>query len=465
MFKRYLILLMLLAASVVGVQAQETPIAPIIAVDRGNIYTINPVHGSVTQLTHYDKDSYSDLPGWQDDLALSPDGHWLAYLRTPPFFIDGLRDNVIGNYGDTPANIMLLDLTTGVETMVAGQEANVSVNRPIEWWYRREVQWSADSTRLAYVESNFVRGGQDTHVMLFDTRTSELNMLYDSPEPIWRMAWMGDHIYADNTVLTPDGTVIAQWYPHDGMTIEHFMHYQGRDLLIVSSADVVRNENKVYVRDMLTGELGVIEGVEASMSAAQAEGSLAFFKDDNDTRPLYVVNPLTGAAYHPPTEAPYAVSFTHSRDGKQFAYVLINTSVNISDLNGHDLTVDFAADTVIWGHKQYTVTDADGQQKGIFEPTSDFENTKRCGSLPAVGLVASGEGRVIEGSTPNRIRTEPNTEANVIGQIPAGATFTVVDGQQGVCSGSIRWAQVSYENITGWTAEGADGQAFLEAVK
>jgi hypothetical protein len=57
-----------------------------------------------------------------------------------------------------------------------------------------------------------------------------------------------------------------------------------------------------------------------------------------------------------------------------------------------------------------------------------------------VGLVAGGQGKVIVGSGSNRIRKEPNADADKIGKIPESATFTVVDGQQGVCSDGIRWA-------------------------
>ena len=189
-----------------------------------------------------------------------------------------------------------------------------------------------------------------------------------------------------------------------------------------------------------------------------------FIKDDNDTRPWYVIDPQSGAIYNSPRQDPYAVDFTFSPDGKQFAYILIGTSVNITDLKGKDLVVDLPANAIMWGSKQYTVADKAGMQNEAFTPNHDFESPRRCGSLPAVGLVAGGEGRVIAGSTANRIRSAPDTEAEQLGQIPAGELFDVVDGQQGVCSGGIRWAQVSYDGVTGWTAEGANGQVFLEAV-
>jgi hypothetical protein len=53
---------------------------------------------------------------------------------------------------------------------------------------------------------------------------------------------------------------------------------------------------------------------------------------------------------------------------------------------------------------------------------------------------------------PNRIRTEPNFGAPVVGWIPAGGVFDVGGGP--VCDGSVHWWYVNYNGIVGWTAEG-----------
>ncbi len=69
------------------------------------------------------------------------------------------------------------------------------------------------------------------------------------------------------------------------------------------------------------------------------------------------------------------------------------------------------------------------------------------------------EARVMPG-TPNNIRAQANVDATRVGQIPAGAVFTVLDGPQ--CNGGITWWYVNYNGVTGWTAEAAGSEQFLE---
>lgn len=69
-------------------------------------------------------------------------------------------------------------------------------------------------------------------------------------------------------------------------------------------------------------------------------------------------------------------------------------------------------------------------------------------------LTVGGQGRVTPG-LPNLLRTAPGTAANsqVIGQIPGGGQFSVLSGPS--CGNDGRWWwQVSYQGLTGWTAEG-----------
>ncbi len=465
MFKRPILVLvlgLLLLASVV--QAQDK-IAPIVAVSKGDFYTINPDDGTVKQVTDHQQRLYSDQPSSQRDLAISPDGHYLAYRQTPEFFIQAVHNNEIGNYGESPSDIMLLDLTTGQERAIV-QHRGV-VKDKLEWRYRGSLAWSPDSTRLIYFEyhNSFEKVNRTGQIISYNTVTSQLTTLIDSSESIWRLSWYGDTIVADTSVYTSAGAPVSKFFLNDGMTSNYALHYQGHDYVIVDSADVIPHKGRLYVMDVLTGDHGVINGLQSSISAVTPENSLVFIKDDNDTRPWYVINPQTGEKFIPPNQAPYAVDYTFAPDGQHFAYIRLNTSVNISDMNGKEIEVDFKASTIIWGGKQYTVATETGDQSAPVMPTNDFDNAKRCGTLPAVGLVKGGQGKVIVGGGPNRVRNAPNADADKIGQIPEGATFNVVDGQQGVCSDSIRWVQVVYDGVTGWTAEGADGQVFLEVVQ
>lgn len=467
MFKRLLLILilgLLLAAS--AVQAQDT-LPPIIAVSNTDFYAINPTDGSVKQLTDHHRRLYSDQPRSQRDLAISPDGRYLAYRQTPDFFIQAAHKNEIGNYGESPSDIMLLDLTTGQERAVVQHRGNVKDS--LQWWYRSSLAWSPDSTQLVYFQNHtsFEKVNRTGQIISFEVATSQRTVIADATEPIWRLRWSGNNIVADTNVYSSAGSLVTSYALNDRMTSNYSFPYHGNDYVMVDSAAVIPHDGRVYVMDLMTGEYSVVDGYESSVSATSPENSFVFVKDDNDTRPSFVINPKTGAIFTPPKQAPYAVDFTFAPDGQHFAYILLSTSVNISDLSGKEVVVDFKADTIIWGAKQYTVASKTGDQSAPVTPTDAFGPTttaSECGGMPSVGLVSGGQGRVSVGSGPNRIRSAASASADVIGQIPEGAIFTVIDGQ-GVCSDDIHWIQVESQGIIGWTAEGANGQVFLEVVQ
>ena len=78
-------------------------------------------------------------------------------------------------------------------------------------------------------------------------------------------------------------------------------------------------------------------------------------------------------------------------------------------------------------------------------------------------LAVGGQGRVLPG-TPNALRSLPNRGSTsvVIGEIPGGGVFSVLAGPQ--CADGYYWWQVSYEGVTGWTAEGQGSTYWLEPV-
>jgi WD40 repeat protein len=77
-------------------------------------------------------------------------------------------------------------------------------------------------------------------------------------------------------------------------------------------------------------------------------------------------------------------------------------------------------------------------------------------------LTIGTQARVEAGGFPNLIRSLPGTSGDLLGQIEAGATFDVVAGPRCSLLDKIVWWQVNYNGITGWTAEGDDGDYWLE---
>ena len=64
---------------------------------------------------------------------------------------------------------------------------------------------------------------------------------------------------------------------------------------------------------------------------------------------------------------------------------------------------------------------------------------------------------------PNRLRSLP--EGDVIGLIPPGGMFDVMDGPQCGPVNGLVWWKVNYNGAVGWTAEGENGEYYLEPMQ
>jgi hypothetical protein len=77
-------------------------------------------------------------------------------------------------------------------------------------------------------------------------------------------------------------------------------------------------------------------------------------------------------------------------------------------------------------------------------------------------LAAEMQARVTPG-LPNNVRSGPSQTDPIIGEIPGGGIFTVVDGPHCDDNGLLWW-QINFDGLLGWTAEGRDGDYFVEPI-
>ncbi len=89
----------------------------------------------------------------------------------------------------------------------------------------------------------------------------------------------------------------------------------------------------------------------------------------------------------------------------------------------------------------------------IPQPTASRSRQEDPTSCPLASRLVVGEtGRIIPGPA-NNVRSTPSAAGQLLGQIPGGEVFTVLEGP--VCGDSnIVWWRVSYNDLTGWTGEG-----------
>ncbi len=83
--------------------------------------------------------------------------------------------------------------------------------------------------------------------------------------------------------------------------------------------------------------------------------------------------------------------------------------------------------------------------------------TTGCALAPRLAVGREGK---LTTNTPSRLRDAPSASGAQIGQIDPLAVFAIEDGP--VCADGINWWQVRMGNVTGWTAEGVDGEYLIE---
>jgi uncharacterized protein YraI len=82
-----------------------------------------------------------------------------------------------------------------------------------------------------------------------------------------------------------------------------------------------------------------------------------------------------------------------------------------------------------------------------------------CQGAPPPNLTVGGQGRVTPG-LPNKVRSQPGMAAAQIGNVPGEGVFSVIGGP--VCADGYLWWQISYNGLTGWTADGSGSEYWVE---
>lgn len=62
----------------------------------------------------------------------------------------------------------------------------------------------------------------------------------------------------------------------------------------------------------------------------------------------------------------------------------------------------------------------------------------------------------------NNLRRNPSTDSSLIGSIPAGGSFTILDGPR--CGNGYWWWEVAYNGKEGWTAEGSGSDLWISKI-
>jgi len=87
------------------------------------------------------------------------------------------------------------------------------------------------------------------------------------------------------------------------------------------------------------------------------------------------------------------------------------------------------------------------------------QDAENCPDAPTPRLIIGAMGRITPGDA-NKVRDIPTRTGTLVGSIPAGDAFTVLEGA--VCADGYYWWRVDYDGLIGWTVEGASGEYWSE---
>jgi hypothetical protein len=92
--------------------------------------------------------------------------------------------------------------------------------------------------------------------------------------------------------------------------------------------------------------------------------------------------------------------------------------------------------------------------------TGEAPGQVQCAGFLPSRLMINQPARVTPGA-PNNLRALPNVTAELVGRMPGGSEFMVLQGP--VCDAAgLAWWQVSYEGLIGWTVEGQGSEYYTE---
>jgi serine/threonine protein kinase len=87
-----------------------------------------------------------------------------------------------------------------------------------------------------------------------------------------------------------------------------------------------------------------------------------------------------------------------------------------------------------------------------------------CPGSPPTRMAVGINGRVEPGGVPNRIRPEPSLGEDQIGKMAPEEPFIVIGGPTCDEENQIRWWQINYNGLIGWTAEGVGDEYYIAPV-
>lgn len=480
-----LVLYILIALMMIQPAQAQLGEAPLVILMQGDLHAWD--NGQLFRLTN---NGYNSMP------VISPQGRYVAYGSISPLGTRVLEEGFVGD-ALFPSDIFIYDLQTNGISPAALQPPDtrfMTQNSSDNFITRSNPAWSPDGSSLAWTE--MVVPGFGHQLVRYDVNTSATTVLASlptsdgipAPAPV---VWVGPNIVVQNFRFDPAFSVAQNVYTTfaaNGKQLNEVRLADTGDAARLDLVEVIQGtqrgpSNPAFLGLQYAGGLWEVidplTGVRQELIDPPEMFSLDNPNSSVTLRAVADLNPQVGLVYawdvisssRQITERlPFdgrPSQITIAPDGQRIAYiaddgVYVRSGQQAQRISGTQIVVDDFGASVTWGATTWrTPASIASVAVPTIAPTISASGTTTCpGFLPS-RITVGQQGRVTDSNNiPNNVRSQPSAAAERVGQIPAGDVFQVIGGP--ICAENTAWWQVRYRTLTGWTAEGASGEYWLE---
>lgn len=414
-------------------------------------------------------------------LNQSADGIWASFMVLPADMEDG---------APTPTgNLWVCNLEVGAAYALSDADPSYPglVSHGV---------FSPDGRYIAWAEVNDPSSWADARILVHDLATQETSILVDNtpfdepcgvgvgaPHLVWGDAGIavGYFIASQTDCSLADESGIFVYNLDDSLRAQYEIEHNGLGLLEWIE---VEGEPHLVYQDAYSNPLIYSINIQNGSITEHDSFIDAYLPNANNQAGHYILTSRSNSLnpplkYLPASDTPLEgrIDVALSPDGSLMVLV-IGKSLYLGQ-NGN-------LEPALWNAEFLQIS---GSNSAVIPQSYRSGQLEIAWTQPAYRLVSSNtatsvcpsagklflreSARVLEGLGDNNLRIAPWPNATILGNIPEGEQFALVDTKifnpsanlgLEVCSNNIRWREVLYNNLHGWTAESQDDGYFIEAV-
>lgn len=472
---RLFLILAIAWAAILGDYATAQSLDRVVyAYKAGDLWKFNLAEDSAAQLTRW---------GYNGGPILAPDGRKLAYLSTSPEFIAQFNaGNATQSAGTAPGNISVMDIATESFTLIADQSGASTAG-----YLRSLPAWSPDSRKLAWLELD--AGTQDARAILqlHDIAANVTSLLAENVEigsrggsnndmPILRWGLGGiaklrldGHSHAqmidfyDSTTgaltsyelaSTNSGDQLVRdflWVDHLGSSLAALQIQDYWEIINPHDGTRLRLTDPPRLKNRSIS--GAMQLIPASVANADGDWDIHWYATTGaNLQYSSYVSPRVDNNFLPAMSPNGLEMAWHNGDGiDHWRISMAEGNRALASGVGHGRTFPIPEPvSVVWAPTLWVTT---GSVAGAPVLLSASVN---CGLLP---LLNTGQQAIVGPDLSLWVRGAAMTSAEQLGSLEGGTVVSIDEGP--VCADGYNWYAVSNDDISGWTAEGGNGDYWL----